>query len=50
MEGLDAKEYRTVHANPYTVHYRFDDMTLAVYRVLHQRQNIDTHSLVDLPE
>ena len=50
MEGLDAKEYRTVHANPYTVYYRFDDMTLAVYRVLHQRQNIDTHSLIDLPE
>ena len=24
MEGLDAKEYRTVHANPYTVFYRFD--------------------------
>ena len=50
MEGLDAKGYRTVHANPYTVYYRFDDMTLAVYRVLHQRQNIDTHSLIDLPE
>ena len=50
MEGLDAKGYRTVHANPYPVYYRFDDMTLAVYRVLHQRQNIDTHSLIDLPE
>ena len=49
MEGLDAKEYRTVHANPYTVYYRFDDTTLTVYRVLHQRQSIDTYALVDLP-
>lgn len=49
-ERLDAKEYRTVHANPYTVYYRFDDTTLTVYRVLHQRQSLDTYALVDLPE
>ncbi len=39
-----------MQANPYTVHYRCDDTTLTVYRILHQRQNIDTHALVDLPE
>lgn len=50
MEGLDAKEYRTVHANPYTVYYRFDNATLTVCRVLHQRQDMNTYALVDLPE
>ena len=49
MEGLDAKECRTVHANPYTVYYRFDDTTLTVYRVLHHRQSIDTYDHVDMP-
>lgn len=50
MEELGAKEYRTVRANPYTVYYRFDSETLIVYRVLHQRQNIDNYALVDLLE
>ena len=50
LEGVRANEYRTVHANPYTVYYRFDDQTLTVYRILHQRQSIDTYTLVDLPK
>ena len=50
MEGLDAKEYRTMYANPYTVYYRFDDTTFAVFRVLHQRQDMNTYALVDLPD
>lgn len=41
-------EYRTVLANPYIVFYRFDDVRLTVYRILHQRQDIDTYSLVGL--
>lgn len=51
MDGLQNREYRTVHANPYTVYYRFDEKTLTVYRVLHQRRDIDTFELSDfLPE
>ena len=49
MDELGHTEYRTVLARPYIVYYRFDDTTLTVYRVLHQRQNIDTYALVDLP-
>lgn len=40
-------EYRTALANPYTIYYRFDDAALTVYRILHQRQDIDTYSLVE---
>ncbi len=47
MDDLHYTEYRTVFANPYTVYYRFDDTTLTVYRVLHQRRNIDTYALID---
>ena len=50
MEGLDAKEYRTVHTSPYTVYYRFDEATLSVCRVLHQRQDMNTYALVELPD
>lgn len=49
MGGISDKEYRTVHVNPYTVYYRYDHKTLTVYRILHQRQNIDTYALIDLP-
>ncbi len=37
-------------ASPYTVYYRCDDTALTVYRILHQRQDIDTYAFVDLPE
>ncbi len=50
MEGLHGREYRTAQANPYTVYYRYDDATLTVYRILHQRQDIDTYTLVDFNE
>ncbi len=43
-----ANEYRMAQANPYTVFYRIDGSTIVVYRVLHQRQNIDEYGLVDL--
>lgn len=49
MEGLNCSEYRTVLASPYTVYYRFNDEALTVYRVLHQRRQIDDYALVDLP-
>lgn len=45
--GQDGREYRTAHANPYTVYYRFDDETVTAYRVLHQRQDIDTYTVID---
>ena len=47
MEELRHTEYRTIHANPYTVYYRFNETTLTVYRVLHQKQEISAYSLVD---
>ena len=50
IDGLHHREYRTVLASPYTVYYRCDDTALTVYRILHQRQDIDTYAFVDLPE
>ena len=50
MAGLHQREYRTAQANPYTVYYRYDDETLTVCRILHQRQDIDTYELVDFPD
>ena len=50
IDGLHHREHRTVLASPYTVYYRCDDTALTVYRILHQRQDIDTYAFVDLPE
>lgn len=49
MDGLSHHEYRTAHVNPYTIYYRFDENTLTIHRVLHQRQDIDTFELVNFP-
>lgn len=49
MDELRHREYRTVIAGRYIVFYRFDETTLTVYRVVHQRQNIDTYTLIDFP-
>ena len=48
MESLDHRDYRTVIAGKYTVYYRYDDTTLTVYRIIHQRRDIDSYTLVDL--
>ena len=48
-EGLHRFEYRTVLSGPYIVFYRYDRTTLTVYRIVHQRQNIDAYTLVDIP-
>ena len=48
LDTLENKEYRTVPAGKYTVYYRYDETTLTVYRILHQRRNIDTFALIDL--
>ena len=47
MPGLPGRDYRTAQANPYTVYYRYDAATLTVYRILHQRQDIDTYTLAE---
>lgn len=47
-DRLDHMDYRTVLADPYIVIYRYDAETLTVYRILHQRQDIDTYAMVDL--
>lgn len=43
-----ANEYRMAQANPYTIFYRVSDTTVTIYRILHQRQDIDAYELVDL--
>lgn len=48
MESLDHKDYRTAIAGKYTVYYRYDDKTLTIYRILHQRRDIDIYTLADL--
>lgn len=42
------REYRTMLADPYIVYYRYDAEYLTVYRILHQRQDIDVYTLIDL--
>lgn len=40
-------EYRTIPAAPYMIYYRYDSKHLTVYRVIHQRQDIDVYTVVD---
>ncbi len=48
-EGLEHRDYRSVLAGSHRVFYRHDGQTLTVCRIVHQRQDIDTYALVDLP-
>ena len=47
MDGLD-HDYRTMLANLYTIYYRYDESVLTVYRIIHQRRDIDTYALIEL--
>lgn len=49
LRDMEHDEYRTVCSNPYTIYYRFDDASITIYRILHQRQNIDDFALVEIP-
>ena len=49
MDQLERRGYRTVLADPYIVFYRYSSETLTVYRILHQRQDIDTYAMVGIP-
>ena len=40
-------EYRTMLSGPYIIYYRYNAITLTVYRIMHQRQSIDTYSLIE---
>lgn len=40
-------DYRTTLAGPYIIYYRYNAATLTVYRIMHQRQSIDTYSLIE---
>ena len=42
MNDDGRSDYRRVLAGSYVVFYKYDAETLTVYRVLHQRQDIDT--------
>lgn len=50
IDGLAYRDYRRVLADRYAVFYRYDDREVVVYRILHQRQDIDVRSLVDFSE
>lgn len=43
-----ANEYRMVQASPYIIFYRIVDNSIMIYRILHQRQNIDDYEFVGL--
>lgn len=47
FEGLERKEYRLVHVGHYTVYYRFNEETLTVVRILHQRQDLNEYAFID---
>ena len=49
LDSLEHKEYRFVAAGKYLVFYRHDAETLTVYRIVHQRRDIDVRTLVDFP-
>lgn len=44
---LARKEYRTACAHPYTIYYTFDESTITVYRILHQRQYLDDYAFME---
>ena len=50
IEDLDNKDYRVVPAGRYRVYYRSDETTLTVYRIIHQKRDIDDYALFDLRE
>ena len=45
--GRAGREYRTALASPYTIYYRYDATAVTIYRILHQRQEIDTYTFID---
>lgn len=40
-------EYRTILAGSYIIYYRYNATTLTIYRIMHQRQNVDAYSLIE---
>lgn len=42
--GSHGCEYRTARAGSYAIYYRFDTTTVTIYRILHQRKDIDTYT------
>ena len=50
MDGLDHGDYRVVYARPYRIFYRIVAERAIIYRILHERQDIDTYALVDIPK
>ncbi len=48
IENLDNKDYRVVSAGKYRVYYRFGETTLTVYRIIHQKRDLDDYALFDL--
>ena len=40
--------YRTALLRPHTIYYRFDQETLTVYRILHQRKDMDGYTFLGI--
>jgi len=49
-DRLEGKRLRTAISKPYIILYRYTDTTLTVYRIIHERFNIDELTLIDLDE
>ena len=49
VDLLSHHDYRCVLAGTYRVFYRFVDNQIIIYRVLHQRRDIDPRALVEFP-
>ncbi len=47
---LEEKGYRSALSKPYIIVYRCNDTTLTVYRIIHERFNIDDYTLLNLDE
>ena len=44
---LEHREYRMVKADKYMIYYRLIEEKIVIYRILHQRRDIDTFTLID---
>lgn len=48
--GPQGREYRTVLAGSYVIFYRYSESELTVYRILHQRKDMNTYTLIEWDE
>ena len=47
LDTLEHRDYRIVLAGKYLILYRHDAETVTIYRIIHQRRDIDIYTLVE---